>query len=94
MINQYILVALIYIAVSLTLTIFISILNPPALRGKLVLVFMITLIASFSGGLIYTVFQGFFDYLSSIEDINLYPAITGAVFGIWLLHKVFTQRDD
>ncbi|AFG37569.1 hypothetical protein [Spirochaeta africana] len=94
MLNQYILVALIYTAISLIITIAVAIINPKELHGRLISVFFVALVASFAGGIVYTSLQGLFDALASLQNVNVYPPLITATITTVVLLKVMAQRDE
>ncbi len=94
MLSQYIIVGLVYIAISLCVTIVVSIVNPGKLRHKLVTVFITALIASFAGALIYTIFKPVFNALASLQQINIYPPLIAAIIAVFLLIHISSSKDS
>ncbi|GAB6090852.1 hypothetical protein [Spirochaeta dissipatitropha] len=94
MMNQYVMATLIYLAISLFITVAVSIINPKHMRNHIVPVFLISLISVSIGGTVYTAFQQFFDALSSLQNVNIYPPLISGILSLWIFNRVLTHNDD
>ncbi|MBN1696100.1 MAG: hypothetical protein JW881_01190 [Spirochaetales bacterium] len=59
--------------------------------GNFVGAFIIGLIGSFLGGLIYRLIPDIFNFLSDFNDVNVYAAFGFSFLLIWLLSKLSTK---
>ncbi len=94
MLNQYIIVGLIYVAVGLFVTIVTAVISPKEVHGRLVGVFSVALIAAFAGGILYTSFKEAFDALATLQNVNIYPPLIGSITATILLTKALSKRDE
>ena len=93
MVSHYIIVALVYMAISLLVTIVVSLINPASLKGRFILVFVFSLFAAFLGAIIFTVFKPVFMFFTSIYQINIYPPLFATIGAVIVMIKVAAYRD-